>query len=88
MDFTAYISPELIGLVPILNAVGWFIKNKTQVKNKWIPLILGILSILASFAYTLKEAFTVQSVCTAIIQGLMLAGASVYANQLYKQLKG
>ena len=88
MDFTQYISPELLAMIPFLNLLGWFVKEKTAISNKLIPLILGICSVILSFVYTLSnEGVNTAAVCTSIVQGLMLAATAVYANQLTKQMK-
>jgi Kef-type K+ transport system membrane component KefB len=88
MDFTQYISPELLAMIPFLNLLGWFVKEKTKLNNKYIPLVLGIVSIVLSFAYTLSsQTISIAMVCTAIVQGVMLSATAVYANQMTKQMK-
>ena len=89
--FKEFIKPELIILVPVLYAIGAGIK-KSAIADKYIPLILGIVSILLCSLYvfaTTDITGTKQiamAAFTAITQGVLCAAASVYFNQMYKQL--
>lgn len=90
MDFVQYIKPELFILIPVLYLIGVALKKST-IKDKFIPLLLGatgivlaLIWVLASCDYHGKEVFT--AVFTAITQGILCAGASVYANQIVKQI--
>lgn len=90
MEIMEYIKPELLVLVPVLYLIGVAIK-KSKVADKFIPWILGGVSVALSalwilatnFPATASEAAT--AVFTAITQGVLIAGASVYVNQLVKQ---
>lgn len=90
MDITEYIKPELLVLIPVMYLVGVAIK-KSEVKDKVIPWILGAISIVLSAIYTLATsdlntaANIMLAVFTAITQGVLIAGASVYVNQLVVQ---
>ena len=91
MDFTQYIKPELLVLIPVLYLIGLGFK-KSQYPDKWIPLTLGVIGIFLSLIWILGRSLPVSGVpdvltaaFTAIIQGVLLAGASVYANQVVKQ---
>lgn len=92
MDFTTYIKPELLILIPVLYIVGIGIK-KSEIADKRIPLLLGVLGVILSALYVLATTpingaqAIATALFTAITQGVLCAGASVYANQLYKQLK-
>ncbi len=89
-ELVKYIKPELLILIPVLYFVGLALK-KSAVKDKRIPLVLGLSGILLSVLYVLAagsfEGFqsAMLGLFTAITQGILCAGASVYANQLYKQ---
>jgi len=94
MDMSAinqYINPNLLVLIPVLYIIGMVIKSSTSIDNKHIPLLLGILSIVLSlFAlFATTEVKTVADgfnlVFAGITQGVLVAGTSVYANQLFKQ---
>ncbi|MCI8497718.1 MAG: hypothetical protein HFE85_05675 [Clostridiales bacterium] len=92
MDFTTYIAPELLVLVPVLYLFGALLK-KSAVKDKWIPLLLGAAGVTLSAVYVLasvpvsgwNEALT--ATFTAVTQGILTAGASVYINQVMLQGK-
>ncbi len=80
MDFMNYIAENALILVPVLVIIGQMIKNTEKISNKWIPLILlplGILGAMALGGWTLDSA----------VQGILVAGAAVYSNQIVKQLK-
>ena len=91
LDITDFIKPELLILVPVLYIVGLGLK-KTSLSDKYIPIILGCAGIILSTIYLLSviQITSVQDVWNAIFaaitQGILCAGASVYANQIYKQL--
>ena len=85
-----FIKPELLVLVPVLYLVGAWLK-KSVVRDKFIPLILGGLGILlcAIWIAATSQITTWQDVLlaffTAVTQGILTAGTSVYCNQLIKQ---
>lgn len=92
MDTIAsYIKPELLVLVPALYFVGTMLKSAQDVKDKYIPLILGACGIVLATAYVTasalpKAAATVlMALFTGITQGILCAGCSVYVHQLIKQ---
>lgn len=90
MNYQNYIKAELLILVPVLYLIGMALK-KSSVLDKYIPLILGGVSIVLSTIWivstsqisSLSDAFS--ALFTAITQGILTAGASVYSNQLYVQ---
>lgn len=92
MNFEEYIKPELLILIPVMYLIGVAIKN-SRIADRFIPLILGGVAILlcglwifatshftgaADYALGFFSAFT---------QGVLIAGASVYVNQIVKQTK-
>ncbi len=88
MDIQTYIKPELLILVPVLYVLGAFIKRSRQIANCFIPSILGCCGVICSAIYTVgTEGFSVLGAFTSITQGILVAGAAVYANQLAKQAK-
>lgn len=90
MSFTEYIKPELLILIPVLYLVGMAIK-RSSIADKFIPWILGGVSIAMCAIWVFAncecgstaDIFT--AIFTAITQGVLIAGASVYANQIVKQ---
>lgn len=92
MDISSYIRSELLILVPVIYFIGLALK-KSKLDDRWIPLVLGAISVALCTLWVLstspigcvKELFT--AAFTAVTQGVLIAGASVYANQIYKQTK-
>ena len=86
-----YVKPELVVLAVVLYLVGLALKKTQKVKDKLIPLILGIAGVLLALIWVLatSELDGVQqimlAVFTAIVQGVLVAGLSTYANQIVKQ---
>lgn len=92
MEYTEYIKEELLILVPVLYIVGMVLK-KSRFSDKKIPLILGVISIMLSAVWIIGTGNICNirdvliAVFSAVTQGVLIAGASVYANQMYVQLK-
>ncbi len=92
MNYQDYIKTELVVLIPVLYILGIGLK-KSKLPDKWIPVTLGVSAVLLSAIWVIattdvtdiKEAAS--AVFTAVTQGVLLAGASVYVNQLYIQAK-
>ena len=88
---TNYIKPELIIVAIALYFVGIWIKNTEYIKDKWIPLILGITGIVICAIWVLANTpigtwqELLMAIFTAIIQGILVAALSTYVNQLIKQ---
>lgn len=85
-----FIKPELLILVPVLYLIGVALKNSLLIKDKFIPLTLGLLGITLSVIWLLATEGTeniYMAIFVAITQGILCAGASVYVNQIFKQSK-
>lgn len=78
MDFQNYISDQALILIPVIYILGLFLKKSTVVKDKYIPLILLFFGIALSL---LLVGLNVQGV----IQGILVSGTAVFANQIIKQ---
>ena len=91
MDMMELIRPEMLVLIPVLYLIGVALKKAEVFENKYIPLGLGLLGVLLGAAWLLvfrdEEYNVLQSLLMGAVQGILCAGCSVYANQLYKQLK-
>lgn len=91
-NMTEYIKPELLVLIPVLYLIGVAVKG-SKVADKFIPWILGGVSVALSALWILANSFPANAadaalaVFTAITQGVLIAGASVYINQLWKQTR-
>lgn len=92
MNYQDYIKSELLILIPVLYFIGSALK-KSSLPDKLIPVILGAISIMLSSIWIIAteniNCFNdvALALFTAITQGILLAGASVYANQIYVQSK-
>ena len=91
MDYLQeFIKPELLILVPVLYVLGVILK-KSAVKDKLIPALLGGIGIALSLVWVLAMSDLVSwrdvlmAGFSAVTQGILAAGASVYCNQLVKQ---
>lgn len=92
MKYGKYIKAELLVLIPVLYLIGTGLK-KSRIPDKYIPGILGVLSVLLSGLWVFAEEpvtgprEAALACFTAVTQGILLAGASVYINQLYIQAR-
>ena len=79
MEIIDYILQERLILIPALYALAEIIKMTELVKNKYIPsivLFFGVLLSLMLGGLTMADN---------IIQGILVAGATVLTNQIVKQ---
>ena len=92
MNFQEFIKPELLILIPVLYLIGISLK-KSKLPDWLIPLVLGGISIILSAAWTIATSDISSfkdvafSLFVSVTQGVLAAGASVYANQIYIQSK-
>lgn len=96
MDITIiqnYIKPELLVVGIVLYFIGMGLKKTEKINDKYIPLLLGILGIIIAGIYVIATSIfngyqsILMAIFTAIVQGILVAGLSVYANQIIKQAK-
>lgn len=86
-----YVKPELVIVAVALYILGMFLKQTTMVLDKYIPVILGIVGIAlcAVWVFATTSVSSPQDIAlaifTAVIQGILVAGASTYVNQIVKQ---
>lgn len=86
-----YVKPELVIVAVALYILGMFLKQTTMVLDKYIPVILGIVGIVlcAVWVFATTAVGSPQDIAlaifTAVIQGILVAGASTYVNQIVKQ---
>lgn len=91
MDIMNYVKPELIVVAIVLYIVGCGIKKAENVKDKYIPYILGVGGIVlcAIWVVANSQIETAQEIMmaifTSVVQGVLVAGLSTYVNQLIKQ---
>ena len=80
MEFLNYISDNVLVLIPVIYIIGMFLKGLEGVSDKYIPFVLMFVSIAFSVAMLGPNV-------DSIIQGILIAGATVLSNQLIKQSK-
>lgn len=87
-----YVKPELVVVAIVLYFLGTAIKKSESIKDKYIPLLLGVAGILICGIYVVATCSLsgtqdiAMALFTAIVQGILVAGLSTYVNQLIKQL--
>ena len=92
MDYQDYIRTELLILVPVLYFIGIGLK-KSKMSDSMIPMSIGFIAVGLSSVwviatteiYGVRDVFS--AIFTAVTQGILVAGASVYLNQLYVQTR-
>ena len=55
MNYQDYIKSELLVLIPVLYFIGMGLK-KSNLADKWIPLVLGIVSIFMSAVWVFASS--------------------------------
>ena len=86
-----YVKPELVVVVIVLYIIGIGLKKSSSVFDKYIPIILGVLGVIICGIYVFATSplgtpqDAAMAVFTAIVQGILVAGASTYVNQIFKQ---
>ena len=81
MDILEYIVSEGLVMIPVLFILAEVIKHTELLDNKWIPLTLLVISV--AFTPFLLGTFNADN----IVQAVLVAGVTVFADQLYKQTK-
>ena len=85
----SFISPALIILVAVVYCLGVFLKS-SQIKDKYIPLILLVSSIVLTIVYMAfiqGTGFNPTVIVDGLIQGILIASIAVYGNQVIKQVR-
>ena len=79
MDLVKYVTENALVLIPVLYVIGSILKGTEKIKDKYIPIIL--LPIGIALAIAIGGASV-----DAVIQWILVTGATVYGNQLIKQM--
>jgi len=78
MNLLDFIIKDSYILVPVLYVIGVFLKRTPKIPDWLIPwILLGLGMIGAFFLSGMK--------LSGVLQGVLVAGVTVFANQLYKQ---
>lgn len=79
MDFMNYISDNALVLIPCIYIIGLILKQSLTISDKYIPLILLVFGEAGALMLMGLNS-------NAVIQGILITGATVYANQVVKQV--
>ena len=79
MDILNYVVQEGLVMIPALFIIGEIIKGTELLSNKWIPLVILIVSV--GFTPLVLGAYTADN----IVQAVLVAGVTVFGNELIKQ---
>ena len=80
MEFMEDITENALILIPVLYVIGMFLKALEFIKDKYIPCILLVIGLAFSIALIGLNV-------NAVIQGILVSGATVLGNQLIKEYK-
>ena len=73
-----YVMDNALILIPVIYVIGAILKGTELIKDKYIPVILLPVGIVLGM---ILIGFNVDG----FIQGVLVTGVAVYANQLFKQ---
>ncbi|MFW5411570.1 phage holin family protein [Aerococcus urinaeequi] len=79
MDILNYVVQEGLVMIPVLFIIGEIIKGTELLSNKWIPLVVLIVSV--GFTPLLLGTYTADN----IVQAVLVAGVTVFWKELIKQ---
>ena len=79
MDIVNYVVQEGLIMIPVLYIIGEIVKGTELLSNKWIPLVLLVVSI--GFTPVVLGAYNANN----IVQAVLVAGVTVFGNELIKQ---
>lgn len=79
MDILNYIVQEGLVMIPVLFIIGEIVKGTELLSNKWIPLVVLVISI--GFTPLVLGSYTADN----IVQAVLVAGVTVFGNELIKQ---
>ncbi len=86
-DYSVFIKPELLILIPVLYFIGIGLKKSEHVKDKYIPISLGgagvLLAVIWVIATTVITGFqdVLMALFVGLTQGVLCAAGSVYFDQ-------
>lgn len=77
-NIISYVADSALILIPVIYIVGLILKGLQCIKDKYIPLILLPVGVALSM-------LIIGINVNGFIQGILVTGVAVYANQLFKQ---
>lgn len=82
MDFTTYITSEMMVLIPVLYAIGMFLKS-SKIPDKYIPFSLLAIGVIS--AIVIGGNYTLLGIVNGFVQGVLVSASAVFINQLVLQ---
>ena len=79
MNVLDYVVQEGLVMIPVLFIIGEIIKGTETIENKYIPVILLVLSLVLT-PFVLGGYTAVN-----IVQSVLVAGVTVFGNEIIKQ---
>lgn len=80
MEIVNFVTENALVFIPVIYIIGMMLKGTEQVPDKFIPIILLPIGVVLAM---LSMGLCVE----AFVQGVLVVGAAVYANQLIKQIQ-
>lgn len=84
MDIQKFLLNDMLVLIPVLYVLGMMLKGTPNVKDWTIPWILLVIGVACAIGIGIGVGLPIVS---AIVQGILVTGATVYVNQLVVQTK-
>lgn len=87
----AYVKPELLVLTVVLYFIEIALKKSQGIEEKNIPIVLGIIGVLLAGIWVIASCpltslqEVAMAIFTSIVQGILVAGVSLYMYHLKKQ---
>lgn len=83
MDIMNFIIEQNLIIIGVVYVLGIFLKNLKLIEDKFIPFILLIIAI--AFSLLTSDISTTEKVAQSVMQGVLITGAAVLGNQMWKQ---
>lgn len=78
-NLMGYVMDNALILIPVLYVLGAILKGTEKVEDKYIPVVLLPVGIVLAMLIVGLNV-------NGFIQGILVTGATVYTNQLVKQI--
>lgn len=85
MDIMNFIVEQNLIIIAVVYVLGIFLKNLKLIEDRFIPFILLVIAIV--FSLLTSDISTSENVARSVMQGILITGAAVLGNQMWKQGK-
>ncbi|QEK11708.1 holin [Crassaminicella thermophila] len=83
MDIMNFVLEQNLIIIGVVYVLGVFLKNLKMIEDKFIPFILLVFAIV--FSLLTADISTTEKVAKGVMQGILITGAAVLGNQMWKQ---